>query len=104
VTSPKEVSDKKARKWLWYVLIALAAVQVYYVQEMLAALILFAIFFGVALVVVGVLFALDLAGQRAAEWAEPQAVKTAHVVAQKWTVMGDFRKKLLHHQHSETAQ
>lgn len=102
--SLKVLSNKKARKWIWLGLAALVAFQIYYVQEMIAALILFAVLFGVTLLVVALLFALDLAGQRAAAWAEPQAIKTAHAVAQKWTLVGDLRKRLLHHQHSETAQ
>jgi hypothetical protein len=98
------VTNRKNRKWIWLGLAALLALQIYYVQEMIAALILFAVLFAITLLVVALLFGLDLAGQRAAAWAEPQAIKTAHVVAQKWTLVGDLRKKLLHHQHSETAQ
>lgn len=105
--SPKALSerlrDKKNRKWLWIALAAVVAFRTYYVKEMLAAFILFAVLFAITTVVVGVLYALDLAGQRAAEWAEPQAVKTAHVMARTWTQVDDVRKKLLHHQHSEIA-
>ena len=106
--SPKvlaeKLKDKKVRRWLWVAVAAVVAFQTYYVKEMLAALILFAVLFAITATVVAVLYALDLAGQRAAEWAEPQAVKTAHVVAKTWTQVDDVRKKLLHHQHSEIAQ
>lgn len=35
--SPWSIPEKKARKWLWIALAAMAAFQIYYVQEMLAA-------------------------------------------------------------------
>ena len=45
--SPWSIPEKKARKWMWIGLAVVAAFQIYYVQEMIAAF-----------VVLGVLFAL----------------------------------------------
>ena len=45
--SPWSVQEKKARKWMWICLAIVAALQLYYVQEMIAAF-----------VVLGVVFAL----------------------------------------------
>lgn len=41
----------KARKWMWMLLAALAAVQMYFVRELLAALLLFTIGFAVLSVI-----------------------------------------------------
>ena len=70
--------NKKVQKWLWLGLAAFIAIQIYYVREMLAALLIFAVLFGFGAVVEFVLFVLDKASQRTVEWAEPQAKRAAH--------------------------
>jgi hypothetical protein len=77
VNSLKWLGDKKIQMWLWAGLAALIAVQVYYVREMLAALFIFAVIFGVGAVVAFILFLFDQASQRTAAWAEPQAKRAA---------------------------
>ena len=78
MNSLKWFGDKKIPKWLWIGLAALVAVQIYYVREMLAALLIFAVLFGIAAVIAFVLFVLDQASQKTVEWAEPQAKRAAH--------------------------
>ena len=70
--------DNKIPKWLWLGLAALIAIQMYYVREMLAALFIFAVLFGIGTAVAFVLFLFDQASQRTATWAEPQAKRAAH--------------------------
>lgn len=53
--SPWSIPEKKARKWMWIALAVVAALQVYYVQEMIAAFLVlgavFALISGVGLLV-----------------------------------------------------
>jgi hypothetical protein len=100
VISFKSVSEKRARKWMWFGLAALAAIQLYYVQEMIAALILFSILFALVAGVALVLFLLDRASQRTLAWAEP---RTARLARRGWTLVEEASKKPLHRPRSETA-
>jgi hypothetical protein len=104
VLSLKSGTEKKARKWMWFGLAALAAVQIYYVQEMLAALLIFAVLFAVVSVVALTVYLLDRAGESALDWVEPHAAKAAHAVAGQWTFLDEAKKKLLRRPHSETAR
>ena len=64
------MSPARARKWLWRILLALVALQAYFVRELLAALILFSALFVAVAAVVGIFFLLREAGQRTLAWAE----------------------------------
>lgn len=65
----------KSRKWMWWILGTVAAVQVYFVQELLAALALFALGFLAIALVFGSLYMLHrawaVAVERAAESQHP---------------------------------
>jgi hypothetical protein len=62
--------DKRAQKWVWSALIALGAAQLYFVRELLAALIVFAVAFA-ALALAGLLlYLVHLGGTRAMAAAE----------------------------------
>ena len=102
-SSLHSVTEKKARKWMWIGLAALVALQIYYVQEMLAALILFTALFAILAFVAIVLFLLDRASQRTLAWGEPQ-VKEAMGVARRTWAASEFSKRLHHRPHSETAR
>lgn len=66
-------TENKARRWMWGFLIALGALQIYYVQEMLAALFLFSLVF-IAFGVVGLaLYAANRASQAGLTKVEPYA-------------------------------
>ena len=97
------VTEKKARKWMWIGLAALVAIQLYYVQEMLAALLLFSILFALGAGVAVVLFLLDRASQRTLAWAEPQTKQAVELARRAW-VSAELSKKLLHRPHSQTAR
>ena len=60
----KVFSERKARKWLWIALGALVALQIYFVQEMVAALMLFTGIFVVCAIIALVLYLVD----RASRW------------------------------------
>jgi hypothetical protein len=77
VNSLSWLRNKKIQKWVWLSLAALIAIQIYYVREMLAALIIFAVVFGFGAAVAFILFLFDQASQRTVEWAEPRAKRAA---------------------------
>lgn len=67
------ISDKKAQRWLWIGVVVFIALQIYFVQEMLAALMLFTGVFIVFALGALVLYLLDRAGQWGLGWAGHQA-------------------------------
>ena len=100
----REVDTKKARKWLWIGLAALAAVQVYFVRELVAALVLFSVFFTVVAAAALLIYLFDRAGQRTMDWAEPQTLRAARLARRAWTRAEEVSKKQLHRLRSETAR
>jgi hypothetical protein len=90
-------SERKARKWMWAGLAALVAIQIYFVQELLAALVLFTGIFIVCAIIALVLYLVDRAGRWGLGAAEHQA-RRAVAAAE------EFSKKQLRRQHSEPAQ
>ena len=93
----KVFSEKKARKWLWIALGTFVAIQIYFVQEMLAALMLFTgIFVVCALLALG-LYVVDQASRWGLGVAGQQA-KRALVAAE------EISKKQLRRPRSEPAQ
>lgn len=90
-------SERKARKWLWIALGAFVALQIYFVQELLAALMLFTGVFVVCALIALALFLVE----RASRWglgAAGQQAKRAIVVAE------EISKKQLRRPRSEPAQ
>jgi hypothetical protein len=90
-------SEKKARKWMWIGLAVFVALQIYFVQEMLAALMLFTGIFVVCAVIALVLYLID----RASRWGigvAGSSAKRAIVVAE------EISKKQLRRPRSEPAQ
>ena len=65
----KSVSRTDVGKWLGFSLITLTAIQVYCVQEMMAALIIFSVFFVFVAVMALMLILLDRASQFTLAWA-----------------------------------
>jgi hypothetical protein len=78
-------------------LVAFVALQIYFVQEMLAALILFTGVFVVFAIIALVLYLVDRAGQWGLGWAGHQARRGL-------TLAEDISKKQLRRPRSETAQ
>lgn len=90
-------SEKKARKWLWVALGVFVALQVYFVQEMLAALALFTGLFVVCGVIALGFYLIDKASRWGLGMAGTQA-KKALVAAE------EISKKQLRRPRSEPAQ
>jgi hypothetical protein len=93
----KVFSERKARKWLWVALGALVALQLYFVQEMVAALMLFTGIFIVCAIIALVLYLVDRASRWGLGLAGNQA-KRAFVAAE------EISKKQLRRPRSEPAQ
>ena len=102
--SLQEMNTKKARKWLWIGLAAFVAAQVYFVQELVAALLLFSVVFAIVGAAVLFLYLFDRAGQRTVAWAEPQTLRAARLARRALARAEEVSKKQLHRQRSETAR
>jgi hypothetical protein len=106
--SLKSITESKARKWIWIGLASLVAIQIYYVREMLAALVIFTVVFALMAAVAVVLFLLDRASQRTVAWVEPQAKQAAVLAHRAWSaaepMAAEINRKLHHRPHSQTVR
>jgi hypothetical protein len=97
-------SENKARKWMWLGLAAFVGLQIYFVQEMLAALLLFTGVFLILAMSALALYLIDRAGQWGLDWAGQHARPAARLVRRGWAAAEDFSKKPFHRPRSETAR
>ena len=79
------------------VMAALAAIQFYYVREILALLLLFTIGFTVVAVMVLILFLLDRGVYGALAWTGPYTAHAALRLHQGWVQVEEFGRKHSHH-------
>jgi hypothetical protein len=93
----KIFSERKARKWLWIALGVFAALQIYFVRELLAALMLFTGIFIVCAVLALVLYLVE----RASRWGLSAA---GHQAKRAITAAEDISKKQLRRPRSEPVQ
>jgi hypothetical protein len=93
----KAFSERKARKWLWIALGTFVALQIYFVQELLVAFMLFTGLFVVCALAALVLYLVDRASRWGLGLAGHQA-KRALVAAE------EISKKQLRRPRSEPAQ
>ena len=100
----QKFSEKKARKWMWAALAAFLALQIYFVQEMLAALILFTGVFVIVALVALVMYLVDQAGQWSIGWAGRHARPAIQLMHRGWTLAEELSKKPFRRPRSETAQ
>jgi uncharacterized membrane protein YqjE len=91
------LSDRKKQKWLWISVVVIVALQIYFVQELLVALMLFTGLFVLCSVVALVFYLIDRASRWGVGIAETQA-KRALAAAE------ELSKKQLRRPRSETAQ
>ena len=98
------LSEKKARKWMWVGLAAFVALQIYFVQEMLAALMLFTGVFAVIAIVALILYLVDRAGQMSIGWAGQRARPAIQLARRGLALAEDLSKKPFRRPRSETAQ
>jgi purine-cytosine permease-like protein len=103
MTTREIYRNPKVRRWFWVGVIALVALQLYYVREMLALLILFAAFFAVATAIVLALYLVNRAGQFSLSKVEPYAVSAARAGRRGLGFVGEVSRRPFRRQHSETA-
>ena len=73
-----KLAGTSTKKWIWMGLVAVPAIRFYYVQEMIAALIIFSVLFVGLSMVVLIVFVLDRASQHAMNWAETGITRLLH--------------------------
>ena len=93
----KVFSERKARKWLWIALGAFVALQIYFVQELLVAFILFTGLFIVCAIIALALYLVD----RASRWGFGLA---GHQAKRALVAAEEISKKQLRRPRSEPAQ
>lgn len=96
-------AENRARRWMWGFLIALAALQSFYVQEMLAALFLFSLVFVVFAVIALAIYAVNHASEASLVRAEPYARVAARAGRRTFTFIEQLSRKPFRRPHSETA-
>src|ERR1700730_13926694 len=104
VKESKMVSEKKARKWMWVGLATFVALQIYFVQEMLAALMLFTGIFVIFAILALAIYLVEWAGQWSIDWAGERARPAMQLARRGWTLAEDLSKKPGRRARSETAQ
>lgn len=92
----RSVGGKRKQKCVWVGLAALAAIQLYYVQELVAALLLFSILFVFVSAVVLVLILMERGIYRTLVWAEPGAARVRELAGHGWALAEQFSKRQLH--------
>jgi uncharacterized membrane protein YqjE len=100
----QKFSEKKARKWMWAALAAFLALQIYFVQEMLAALILFTGAFVIVALIAFVMYLVDQASKWSLEWAGQHVGPAIQLLRRGWTLAEELSKKPFRRPRSETAQ
>jgi hypothetical protein len=96
-------SDKKARKWIWVALLFFVAMQIYFFQEMLAALVLFTGVFIIFGMIVLALYLIDRAGQWGLGWVRNHARPAFKLASRGWTALEDLSRKPFRRPRSEPA-
>jgi len=91
----KAICRKKWWKWTWFVLPALIAIRLYYVQEMIAALVLFSALFALAAGAALMLFLLDCGLEYTVTWAELRAMQLAQAARRGWALGAELSKRPL---------
>jgi hypothetical protein len=93
----KAFSERKARKWLWTALGVLVALQIYFVQELLVAFMLFTGLFILCAIIALALYLVD----RASRWGIGVA---GHQAKRALVAAEEISKKQLRRPRSEPAQ
>jgi hypothetical protein len=100
----EKFNESKARRWMWAGLAAFVALQIYFVQELLAALVLFTAVFVILAIAALILYLVDRAGQWGLGWAGQHSRPVAQLARRGWAAAEDFSKKPFHRPRSETAR
>ena len=98
------VNQDQARKWMWSFLAALVALQIYFVRELLAALLLFTLGFGALAGVALVIYLVEQARQVSMAWAEPRTRSVAILARRGLGLLEELSRKSFRRPRSEPAQ
>ena len=96
--------EGKARKWILLGLVAFLALQIYFVQEMLALLLFFTGLFIVLAFGALLLYLIDRLGQLGLGWAGQHARPVGQLARRGWAAAEEFSKKPFHRPRSETVR
>ena len=94
-------NEERARKWMWAFLVALVAFQIYFVRELLAALLLFTMGFAVLAGIALILYLAQQAGQQSMAWVEPRTRWMTVAARRGWEHLEELSKKPFHRPRSE---
>jgi len=92
------------RKWMWWFLIALAAVQIYFVQELLAVFALFALAFAALTVVVFSVYLMQKGWETVLARTEQHSAPVLDIARRGLAFVGAASRKPLSGPDSEPAQ
>jgi hypothetical protein len=95
--------NKQFRKWLITLLVVFLVLQLYFVREMLAAEVLFAMGFAVLLVLCGIFYVVGVVGERGLDLAGAGIRVAARSARWSFNTIEGFSKKQFRHRHSESA-
>lgn len=98
------LKDKKVQKWMWVGLSAFVAFQVYFVRELLAALLLFTVAFLVFAVIALVLYLLDQGSRWGFDRVSALAQSSLALAGHTWVRLEDLTKRQIHRIRSEPAR
>ena len=89
---------------MWAGLAAFVALQIYFVREMVAALLLFTGVFAIFAIIALMIYLVDRASQWSIGWAGQNARPAMQLVRRGWTLAEELSKKPFRRPRSETAQ
>jgi len=78
----KYLDKVRLPKWAWWAIAAFAALQIYFVRELIAAELLFLLLFGVALFTGFAIWLIGAIGERSLAWTEARARQAAELVTE----------------------
>ena len=91
--SPWSVPEKKARKWMWIALAVVAALQFYYVQEMIAAFVVLGVVFALIAGAGLLVFLVDHASAQTLNWVETSGLALLQVGRRAGNFVGALAAK-----------
>jgi uncharacterized PurR-regulated membrane protein YhhQ (DUF165 family) len=94
---------KNVKKWVWFTLAAAIALQIYFVQELLAAELLFGLLLAIGLFIAFIIFVVREIGERGFGWVKPRARELAGSAWRRVVQIEEFSRKTFRHQRSESA-
>jgi hypothetical protein len=98
------IEKAKVRKGLLSMLGVIFVLQVYFVRELIAAELLFALGFAVLMALGGIVYLIGAIGERGLDWAEAGIRLTADFARRGYAGLEEISRKQYRHPRSESAQ